>query len=144
MWTFAQAGNNPNGPNFLEWAAQVGGAPLVILVLLAIVGQISFIWWFTTWHKLVSAAAYPNVRTDWIRGIIAGFGFGIALLLLHFVLARQLQAPIWNRQAWEGRGFMMGMFLLGGATVGSTIFQIRRFRRTLRKPGGRQEHLPSG
>jgi hypothetical protein len=126
MGVFAQAGNQ----NFLAWLVNIGGIPFLIGVLASIGCLYWFIWWFTRWHQRLSAAAFPTVRRDLILGVVAGLGCAAVYLLADFVILLQRNAPFWNRQAWETRILMIGMLILVSATTGTTVFKIRRFKRS--------------
>jgi hypothetical protein len=131
MGALAQVGNNPAGQNFLIWVVNVGGIPLLV-ALLAAIGLVHwFLWWLCRWHMRLGAGAFPAARSDFIRGIIAGIALAILWLMADFLILWQRQVPFWGRQAWETRCIMMGMSLLLGATVGTKVFQVRRFKRTL-------------
>jgi len=135
MGALAQAGN-PGGQNFLVWVLNAGGI-VALVALLAAIGFVHwFIWWQWHWHKRLAAAAFPAARSDLFRGIIAGIALATVWLMVDFLILRQRQAPFWGRQAWESRCIMLGMSLLLGATVGTGVFHIRRFKGTLAGRGG--------
>ena len=133
MGVLAQAGNNPQAQDFTAWLFEVGGPPLVIGLFAALAGQFWFIWWFTRWHQRLSSASFTTCRNDVLRGVLAGLGFSALWLLADFAILWQKNAVFWNRQAWETRIVMLGMFLVLGSTVGSTVFRIRRFKKTCGK-----------
>jgi hypothetical protein len=58
----------------------------------------------------------------------------MVLLLADSVIRWQRQVALWDRQAWETRIVVAAVFLLVGATSGTTVFQVRRFKKTLTKP----------
>ena len=135
MGALAQVTNNPAGQNFLVWVMNVGGIPSLIALLAALGLVYWFIWWLCHWHKRLAAAAFPAVRSDLLRGIVAGIALAIVWLMSDFLMLWQRQVPFWGRQAWETRCIIMGMSLLLGAAVGTTVFQVRRFKRTLADRG---------
>jgi len=131
MGALAQAGDNPAGQNFLVWVADVGGIPLLVAMIAANVFMIWFMRWIFRWSQTLAAAEFKMTRSDLIRGIIVGVALATLWLFADFLKLWQQQVPFWGRQAWETRIIMMGMLLLLGATGGTTVFQIRRFKRTL-------------
>jgi hypothetical protein len=135
MGAFAQAGGNAGAQNFLAWVVNVGGVPLLIALVASIGCLHWFLSWFVRWHQRLSAAAFPAARSDLVHGVAVGLGCAAVWLLADFVVLWQRQAPFWNRQAWETRFVMVGMALLVGATVGTTVFQIRRFKKTFTMHG---------
>jgi len=135
MAVFAQAGNNPAGQN-LVWLVNAGGIPLLIALLAAIAFVHWFIWWLMRWSQRLPASGFPVARTDLIRGIIAGVALAAVWLPADFLILWQRQAPFWGRQAWETRCIMTGMSLLLGATLGTAVFRIRRFKRAIAERAG--------
>jgi hypothetical protein len=135
MWVLGQAGNNAGAENFLVWVASEWGVPAAVVVVMLLACLYWFMWWLVQWYKRLSAAAFSTARTDLIRGIAVGFGFAAAFFLADLALRWQRNAPFWDRQAWETRIVMIGMFLLVGATTGTSVFQIQRFKKTFIKPG---------
>jgi hypothetical protein len=136
MFAFAPARNIAEDQSFLVWVYQTGGATSVLFMLGLFGCMFWYMWWFSRWWRRLSAAAFSMTRNDLFRGVGVGFGLAAVWLLTETVIIWQRQAPFLTRQAWETRIVGTGMFLIVGATTATTVFQIRRFKRTFTKPGG--------
>src|SRR5262245_61339246 len=115
---FVNAGNAPN-VNFLEWIIERSG------ILLAVV---AFGFWSCTMYLMRCYVPWstklPRNRFPLIGACAVGTVLILGFSALDLLFLWQTGQPLWNRQAWETRGFMGAVLFLFGTIAGGPIIQI--------------------